>query len=173
MFTNKTPWVVLLLLWMGGSTYWHVCQIKQLCDDDKIPPSTMAAGSVSAPTLTVPGLQFADGTTATFHSEGHLAFAKSGSAVNPAGVQILLDSLSIYLKSNAGKRLQLTGYYDPKEQNPSKEQNLGIARANSVRAYLVTMGIQDTLFTTRGEEKDDLDFTSAGDSLYGGIRFAF
>ncbi|GAB3936356.1 OmpA family protein [Larkinella terrae] len=173
MFTNKTPWVVLLLLWMGGSTYWHVCHIKQLCADDNAPTPTVSGGAITAPAFTVPGLEFADGTSATFHSDGHLAFAKSGADVNPAGVRALLDSLSLYLKANPGKRLQLTGFFDPKEQNLSTEANLGLARANSVRAYLATMGLPDSLFTTQGEENTDLAFTPAGDSLYGGIRFAF
>jgi OOP family OmpA-OmpF porin len=173
MFTNKTPWVVLLLIWMGGSTYWHVCHIKQLCADDDTPQSGISAGSKTAPAFTVPGLQFADGTTASFQSAGHLAFAKSGAEVNPAGVQPLLDSLSLYLKANPGKRVQLTGFYDPKEQNPSTDANLGLARANSIRAYLKTLGVADTLFTIQGEEKADLAFTPADDSLYGGIQFAF
>ena len=173
MFTNKTPWVVLLLVWMGGSTYWHVCHIKQLCADDTTLHSGVSAGTKTAPAFTVPGLQIADGANASFQSAGHLAFAKSGAEVNPAGVQSLLDSLALYLKANPGKRVQLTGFYDPNEQNPSTDANLGLARANSVRAYLKTLGVADTLFTIQGESTGDLAFTPAGDSLYGGIQFAF
>jgi OOP family OmpA-OmpF porin len=173
MFTNKTLWVVLLLLWMGGSTYWHVCRIKQLCADDDTPHAGISAGSVTTPAFKVPGLQFADGAAASFNSPGHLSFAKSGADVNPAGVRALLDSLSSYLKSNPAKRLKLTGFYDSTEQNSSTDTNLGIARANSVRAYLATLGVPDTLFTIQGGERPDLAFTPAGDSLYGGIQFAF
>lgn len=34
MFTNRLPWVILLLVWMAGATWWHVCTIKQLCGND-------------------------------------------------------------------------------------------------------------------------------------------
>ncbi|RRB07530.1 OmpA family protein [Larkinella rosea] len=173
MFTNKTPWAVLLLLWMAGSTYWHVCQIKQLCADDDAPSpgAVSATGATSA--FTVPGLAFTDGSAASFQSSGHLAFAKSGAAVNPTGVQSLLDSLSMYLKANPGKRMQLTGFYDPNEQNPSTDANLGVARANSIRTYLNSLGIPDSLFTVQGEESTSLAFTPTGDSLYGGVQFSF
>lgn len=169
MFTNKLPWIVLLLLWMGGSTYWHLCRIKLLCPDDANSTVTIP----SAPAFTVPGLQFADGNAATFSSPGHLAFAKSGAEVNPNGVRTLLDSLSLYLKSNPGKQIQLTGFYDTNEQNPSKEVNLGLARAASVRDYLIGIGIPEGQLQLMGEANNALDFTPAGDSLYGGIRFAF
>lgn len=168
MFTTKTPWVVLLLLWMGGSAYWHVCRIKLLCPDDAPAPNPVSAG-----TFTVPGLQLTDGTSATFHSPGHLAFARSSNDANLNGVQSLLDSLALYLQSNPDKSLQLTGFYDSKEQNPSKEANLGLARALSVRAYLTNLGVPERQLQLLGEEKPDLAFTPAGDSLYGGIRFAF
>jgi OmpA-OmpF porin, OOP family len=79
----------------------------------------------------------------------------------------------MYLKSNPNKRLQLTGLYDQKEQNPSAETNLGLARANSIRTFLLSLGLPEGQFQIGGEENADLAFTPAGDSLYGGIRFAF
>ncbi|GAB3270412.1 hypothetical protein GCM10027347_41080 [Larkinella harenae] len=171
MFTNKLPWVVVLALWTGGSTYWHVCRIKQLCPDGDTPSASVS--TPTTPAFTVPGLQFTDGSSASFRSSGHLAFAKSGADVNLNGVRPLLDSLSIYLKSNPEKRIQLTGFYDPTETNSSTEPNLGLARANSIRAYLISLGIPEEQLQLAGEENAQLDFTPAGDSLYGGIRFAF
>ncbi|RAJ99802.1 OOP family OmpA-OmpF porin [Larkinella arboricola] len=172
MLTTKTPWVVLLLLWMGGSTYWHVCRIKQLCLDDATPSTPVSVATPTRP-FTVPGLQFSDGTSTTFRSPGHLAFAKSGADANLNGIRPLLDSLALYLKSNPDKQLQLTGFYDVNEQNSSSESNLGVGRANSIRAYLMSLGIPEGQFQVVGAEKPDLSFTPAGDSLYGGVQFAF
>src|SRR6478736_7376010 len=31
MFKSKTFWWTLLVAWLIGSTYWYVCQIRQLC----------------------------------------------------------------------------------------------------------------------------------------------
>ncbi|MFC5407944.1 OmpA family protein [Larkinella bovis] len=171
MFTHKTPWVVLLLLWMGGSTYWHTCRIKLLCPDDASPATVSVRTTPEAPSFTPPGLEFTDGKTASFRSLSNLSFAKAGAEANVTSVKPLLDSLSLYLKSNPNKTIQLTGLYGPNES--SAEANLGLARANNIRAYLMGPGIPESQFRLTGEESNALAFTPAGDSLYGGIRFAF
>ncbi|MGA0558364.1 OmpA family protein [Larkinella sp. VNQ87] len=173
MFTNKIPWLVLLFLWMGGSTYWHVCRIKQLCPDDNSPAPTASVSNPTAPAFTVPGLSFSDGTTVIFESPSNASFAKSGSKANLNGVQPLIDSLATYLKANPGKHVQLTGFYDSGEQNLSGEASLGVARANDIRAYLIGLGVPEHQLKTGGESKTDLVFTPAGDSLYGAVQFAF
>ncbi|MFD1143241.1 OmpA family protein [Larkinella insperata] len=102
-----------------------------------------------------------------------MAFAKSGADANFNSVLPLLDSLALYLKSNPGKQLQLTGFYDGREHNTTSEPNLGAARASSIRAYLTGLGVPENQFQIVGIEKSNLSFTPAGDSLYGGVQFAF
>lgn len=62
MFTNRLPWVILLLVWMAGATWWHVCTIKQLCGSDT---PVSESPSAAAPEATLPNTAVADsGTTA-------------------------------------------------------------------------------------------------------------
>jgi len=32
MSISNVPWWIALVAWMGACTYWHVCEIKELCD---------------------------------------------------------------------------------------------------------------------------------------------
>jgi OOP family OmpA-OmpF porin len=33
MQKNTLPWLIALTAWIAGSTYWHVCKIKEVCDE--------------------------------------------------------------------------------------------------------------------------------------------
>ena len=62
MFTNRLPWVILLLVWMAGSTWWHVCSIKQLCGNDA---PVAASPAAAAPENDLPGTAAMDSVSTT------------------------------------------------------------------------------------------------------------
>lgn len=171
MFTSKTPWLVLLLCWMGGSTWWHVCRIKQLCGET--PPSAAPpAEAANLPTLTV-----VDGDKLNLKVTGHVSFAKSGAAVNDAAIGNTLQTVASHLIAT-GRTLILTGNYHADEQNTTRFPNLGIARAEAVKAKLLALGVPAAQLTTKsalviGPENPQMPYNTQGDSLYGGLAFAF
>ncbi|CCH02500.1 OmpA-OmpF porin, OOP family [Fibrella aestuarina BUZ 2] len=172
MFTNKTPWIVLLLLWMGGSTWWHVCKIKQLCGDS--PPS--ATAPVAAASAVMPSLIVVDGDKLNWNVPGNFSFAKSGAVASEAAVGNTLQTVADYLKANPGRVLTLTGYYHADEQNTTTLANLGVARAEGIKAKLVALGVPAAQLATRGVQATDtnqMPYNTPGDSLYGGLAFAF
>lgn len=75
-----------------------------------------------------------------------------------------------YLGENPLKDLQITGYYRSDEINNSAYPNLGLARANSVKNYLVKNGIPAKQIDTKGELKDDINPDDAG-TLFGPLQF--
>ncbi|MCY7357011.1 MAG: OmpA family protein [Rudanella sp.] len=164
MLTNKTPWIVLLIVWMAGSTWWHVCKIKQLCADDA--PET---------TLTAPasGFTLADGSRFSVGLPGTVNFAKSGAVPNLTRFDVSLDSVATYLQNNPDRQLILTGYYTASETNPSSFSNLGIARAEAIKASLVQRGVEAGSLLTTGVERADLTFNAAGDSVNAGVNGSF
>lgn len=170
MFSTKTPWIILLVVWMIGSTWWHVCKIKQLCADE-----SPAAATLSAVETTPPG---ADAFTIhdgdLFHLElpGHFSFAKSGANPSLASLGGSLEPLVSYLKEHPDRKLLLTGYYTSAETNTTTYQNLGIGRAEGLKEYLVKQGLPAGSIQTAGEERN-LPFNAAGDSVYGGIFVGF
>lgn len=177
---NKTLWIILLLFWMAGSTWWHVCKIKQLCADEVV--STAIPEGTDLPT-TPPGADvytIADGNRFRLELPGHFSFATSGANanMNTLGVSApnrsagALEPMVNYLKKHAKRTLEIIGYFSPAEVNRTTFSNLGLARAEGVKAYLVEQGLSTGSMTTKGVERN-LPFTAKGDSLYGGIQFAF
>ncbi|SOD81408.1 OmpA family protein [Spirosoma fluviale] len=173
MLTNKTPWIVLLLLWMIGSTWWHVCKIKQLCGN--VPQSVAAPTNLSPDSLSASaeGYSIADGDLFRLDLPGNFSFAKSGANANMNTLGGSLETMIAYLKANPGRSLEIIGYYSPSESNSTTFPNLGLARAEGIRQYLVQQGIPAASLTTKSVEQDLLFQAAKGDSLYGGLDFAF
>lgn len=180
MFSSKTPWIVLLLAWMMGATWWHVCKIKQLCGE-AAPESSVLTDNDPAAETPVPSLRIADGDRFRLAPAGDVSFAKSGANANLNTLRGSLDSLTAYLKgsgssSQNGRALTLTGYYATDETNSTSFTNLGLARAEGLKQYLVQQGIPAASITTKGAVRSKytgLTFTPRGDSLYGALGFAF
>ncbi|MGJ5641646.1 OmpA family protein [Formosa sp. S-31] len=81
-------------------------------------------------------------------------------------VEEAIDSLKRYLEVFPLKNLKITGYYTSDEINNSAFPNLGLARANAVKNYLVSQGISSSQIDTYGELNDDL--IPDQDSIYHG-----
>ncbi|SEJ68205.1 OmpA-OmpF porin, OOP family [Dyadobacter koreensis] len=169
MSNNKTLWWILLIGWMGGSTYWHVCKIKQLCD---APLSTSTVDTdTNTPTISITPLTIADGTEFNLQSPGNFGFAKSGADANLSGVQAEIDSLASFAAANPGKIITITGLYTSEETNSTTFPNLGVARAAGIKKYLTGKGLPDSLFVLNGKLSDGIVFDP--DSMSGGIDFTF
>jgi OmpA-OmpF porin, OOP family len=192
MFVSKTPWIILLVVWMAGSTWWHVCNIKQLCANDAEPAVAVTSPDDAAvpddvpvvPAVTPSGLTIADGDRFRLVVPGNFSFARSGANANMNALGNSLDSLTAYLKgsgpsSGPGRTMTITGYYTTDETNGTTFANLGLARAEGVKQYLVQQGIPVASLMTKGEVRSAKDassglaFTPKGDSLYGGLGFSF
>ena len=164
MLTNKTPWIVLLVVWMAGSTWWHVCKIKQLCADEA--PGT----ALTAP---APAFSLADESRFSVSLPGPFNFAKSGAIPNLTGFDAPLDSIATYLQNNPDRQLTLTGYYTALETNPGSFANLGTARAEAIKALLVQRGVAENLLLTTGVERAELTSTAKGDSVNAAVNGSF
>lgn len=163
MSSNNAPWWIVLFVWMGLATYWHTCQIKELCYE----PMPAPAEVVETPT--VEPLYITDGSGLDLRADGNFGFAKSGAEGNMSRVRTELDSLAAYLAANPGKRLNIVGYYSSGETNPTTYPDLGIARAEGIKSYLVSQGTNAEMLTTSSQLMDDIVFSA--DSMRGGIAF--
>jgi OmpA-OmpF porin, OOP family len=155
----KTLAWIALIAWICGSTYWHVCKIKQLCD-----------GPTSSVGYTVPALKINDGTNLNLESSSNFGFKKSLPDVNYANVKKELDSLANYLKMNPNRKSTITGLYSSAEQNTTTFADLGLARADAIKQYLVAAGVPAAQLDT-ASRMTDLAF-SPEDSLHG-MEFGF
>ncbi len=87
-----------------------------------------------------------------------------------AGLNGGIVKLKDYLTTNKDKSLNVTGYYTKDEKNTSMYPNLGLARANKVKNYLVEQGISSKRIDTFGELKDDI-YPDTDGIYYGPLTF--
>ncbi|MFN8357010.1 MAG: OmpA family protein [Spirosomataceae bacterium] len=155
---SKTPWWIALVLWMGGSTYWHVCKVKQLCYDAGTPATEVKADTIAA--VTPPALDSSavqpDTTAPPPTTEEKLAQAeKYESVFKPITVYFntgktdyirtgenkkFVDEAKSYLAEHKDKKLLLAGHADnvgPDDLNLRLSQK----RADAVKAQLTKAGI--------------------------------
>jgi outer membrane protein OmpA-like peptidoglycan-associated protein len=78
--------------------------------------------------------------------------------------------LKDYLLANPSKTIDVTGLYKSDETNTSVYPNLGLARANAVKNYLVLHGIPAKQIDTFGALNDAIQ-PDAGNTLYGPLKF--
>lgn len=81
------------------------------------------------------------------------------------------QEVSDYFQGHENKIMTITGYYSSDEENNTAYPNLGLARANAVKNYFVSLGFPSRHIDTRGELKDGL-VPDADNILYGPVDFA-
>ncbi|WP_299126679.1 OmpA family protein [uncultured Winogradskyella sp.] len=86
------------------------------------------------------------------------------------GVTSEVAKLKDYLIANPLKDIDITGYYRSDETNNSAFPNLGLARANSVKNYLVGQGIPAKQVDIHGELNDEINPDDA-QTFYGPLKF--
>jgi len=67
-----------------------------------------------------------------------------------------IDELKNYLNNHPEKELNIIGLYTSKEENPSGYPNLGIARANAIKNYLIGKGAASKQLNALGKLDDSL-----------------
>ncbi|GGB98797.1 OmpA family protein [Dyadobacter sediminis] len=162
MFKSRAFWWILLVVWMTGATYWHVCKIKQLCGIMPYYRST---------TVDESSLNITDGNKLNLESTGNITFARSEAAANYNAAKPELDSMVRYLKANPAKYVMIKGAYLPDEKNYTTFSNLGLARASNIKKYLIIQGLPDSIFTISSQVR--LNNGNQKDAVVGGIEFQF
>jgi outer membrane protein OmpA-like peptidoglycan-associated protein len=78
--------------------------------------------------------------------------------------------LKDYLLANPLKIVNVTGFYKSDETNNSAYPNLGIARANSVKNYLVLHGVSSKQIDTNGKLNDGIN-PDESNTFFGPLEF--
>lgn len=141
---------LIFLLWAIFCRYWYVCKIKQHCDE---PPPLVEMVDQTSKAMDL-GL-FQDGQV-VFGGFEQLQF--EGDAIAPilsASNMLYLDSLAAWMAFHPDQGLVLTGAYRASEEGMTSGflENLGLARAASIRQFLVDRGV--------AEERIGLDFVKS------------
>ncbi len=152
-----------------------------LTDGDKKVVSAMnyKFGAVAVPepvkTTTGASLNIADGGTFKSGSPTeNILFAKNGFEYKkplPKTVAKAYDETADYLKKNPKRSIKVVGLYGKEEKNTSLLPNLGLARANNVKRYLLGKGVAAKQIETKGEISSSLTFKN--NEWVGPMRYEF
>ena len=133
----RTFYIIALLLWIAGTTYWSN---KTFCGDKaKKPSADSAVGSVQSNTGDCDLSLIFEDNGFEAQSEMNFFFRSSETKFKPPSDQLatVLNSVSNYLNENQDRSLLLEGIYFEKETNNSSSDNLGIGRAAALKTYLI------------------------------------
>ncbi len=159
-------WHFLLVAWIAlGVFLWH----RYLCD-------CWSSKETSNSSLTQTGTwNINDGNEFSVTSDQHFRFFTSEASymgdLSPV-LQTKIGETVNYLKAHPEKSIVITGFYRQDEKNNSVLPNLGLARANDIKAYLVLLGAPTHQLSLASKLLDTKDFF-VGDTLQKGVDFTF
>jgi len=165
--TKTTTNLLGILLTIIGGIFLYM----KLCSSCNVSAANEATNEVMAPVVekgveaepvssatSLASLSISDGDFSC-NTDGNYGFNVSSSEILMPVAQSIADctnGLKTYLDSNPGKVIDVTGYFKSDEQNGSAFPNLGLARSNAVKNYLVANGISSTRINTQGELLDEM-----------------
>ncbi len=150
MFQKKTFWGVILTIWMVGSTYWHICHVRNECDFFE--NTTWFSGGEAAINTETPS------ATEDNDVEPYaLKFQTSQATLNKEESSSILDSITNYLKSNSNQLLHIQGIYGIDEENATSFANLGLARAFELKKNLTDLGVSENVLSISTDSVTSLE----------------
>lgn len=147
---------------------WWLCR-KYLCGT-----TTKATSAVVAPVTASSDcdvFKISD-TNFNVNTSGNVRFLRSDhNHMTGTSINNVMSQVATYLTSNANRVLNITGYYDSGETNSNTTYaNLGQARAEDVKSWLMTLGVPTSQVRTRSDmESGCFD----GNTLTRGVAFDF
>lgn len=164
--------LILSLLWFLFG--WFACKNK-LCAStpaEKVSSVAPVAAGSSEGCITTLVFKEKNNNLDLASSENFQFEKSSGVLIDPStDLEKVMEKVQAYLSSNGNRFLQLTGQYLENESNNSEYENLGLARAASVKAYLIEMGINSTQLQIMGKENNGA--CSSETKITKGITAAF
>jgi len=148
---------------------------ETLCDNNSIVYIFGEVEAAKPATNVSPGLSIRDGSLLAATAGGNFLFDKDGFRVNQpiqGDVKNALQKTVTHLKKNPDKVVTISGPYGKNEKNTGAFENLGIARANSVKNEMVTLGANRSQIETNGRLINNIKFNNKN-KLVGGVNFAF
>lgn len=108
----------------------------------------------------------------SFTSEDNFNFKLSDHEIlRPISKDIItgIAEMQLYFGANEARRVVVSGWYSSSEENTSSFPNLGLARANAVKEYLIIQGIPSSRIDLKGIQKNELKHYKQ--TVYGPVEF--
>lgn len=162
--SKKTRYLlgILLAIVVGTYFYWKICcrtcAGENTSNDNTLMESSTEAYKKGEPTF-IPFTVNDSRGDLSLQTAKSFNFKESDLRIlSPVSKDLESEIVKLkdYLTTNEGKSLAITGNFKSDEQNNSAFPNLGVARANAVKNYLVSKGIPSKLIDTYGKKNDEM-----------------
>jgi outer membrane protein OmpA-like peptidoglycan-associated protein len=173
--TKTTSYLLLMLITILAGTYFYMtccssCGIP--VKEEPTKEAEIAPVATEVPEATSYPFAFSEGDYAYNENDNYNFNTSSSSFLTPISQKVTdgITSLKGYLAENAGKVINVTGYYKSDETNDTALPNLGLARANAVKNHMLENGIASNQINTMGKLMDGMiaqDGTYLGPIEYG------
>jgi len=174
--SKKTSYLLgmLLTIIIGTLLYCYLCDDCHCNPSSEAEPETniVAEPEVISATRNAFNISDANGDFNIKINDNFNFKTSNFSILEPLSADVTsgVSKLKDYLLANPLKTVDVTGYYRSDEINNSAFPNLGLARANTVKNYLVSQGISSRQINTRGQLNDDINPDDAN-TLFGPLQF--
>jgi len=169
---------ILLTAIIGAILNWLLCcpsggEANIKTSSPIVAPVKAPVVTPEIPTITKNGLVFNDNTSDfNFRSNDNFNFNDSGfEIIKPISPNLDegIGLLKSFFEKNQNKSIDVIGHYKSSEKNPSAFPNLGIARGNAVKNYLVGKGISSKNINISSKLNNDL--TPDNNIYYGPVNY--
>lgn len=170
--TKTTTNLLLMLITILAGTYFYITCCSSCGTSKEEEPMKEEIMAPVTPEATSYPFAFSDGDYAYNENDNYNFNVSSSSILMPLSQQLTdgVASLKTFLADNAGKVINLVGYYKSDETNDSAFPNLGLARANAVKNHLVENGVSSAQINTMGKLMDEM--VAKGEMYLGPIAYS-
>ena len=147
----RTLYLILLFLWLIIG--YFICQ-RYICNQTGSSTASGVAAVAANDGDCSPALVLKDTSTdLDLISEENFKFDNSKDSYSTIGddLSIILGTIVTHLGENPNTLMQIKGYYLAEETNNTNYENLGLARANMVKAYFLEQGVNSDQLKTMGK----------------------
>ncbi|MGD1947027.1 MAG: OmpA family protein [Croceivirga sp.] len=150
---------IIITMLIGTFLYFTLCSDCQLAttENETVEQETVPV-KVPEPNPTSFPFAFSDGDFGYNVADNFNFRPSSADFEKPVSFNVNkgITQLKSFLMENTEKGISITGYYTSGEENSTAWPNLGLARANMVKNYLVGSGIPSAQTNTYGELLDNM-----------------
>lgn len=167
---------ILLTIILGTILYYFlccsVCCGKESCEHKQDETKSVVTPEIKDATKNAFMIKDADGDFNLEINDNFNFKTSDFSILDPVSQNVERGVLKLkdYLLANPSKTVKITGFYKSDEVNNSAYPNLGLARANSVKNYLVLHGVSSKQIDTYGKLNNGIN-PDENNTLYGPLEF--
>lgn len=152
--SKKTTYFIGILatLILGFLLHWYFCCDEHCAEKNRVEKTKQTNANAATP------FKFEDGNTAIRSVDNFNFYFSSHAIMQPISEDLLscVNEMIRHLEKNKNKTLNISGGHNEREENSSSFDNLGLARAESIKRVLIEQGLDAAQVSTTSKKDNSL-----------------